>query len=107
MLSPVVASLADPALVRLLFFDLSFNMILLILGLAVLAPVATTMQEWMMREFALVVPAEFRDTVALGGSVIHAQTEEAGRQNHTEAELVAAGRRRNTKKTKPTRLQCL
>ena len=75
----MVASLADPALVRLLFFDLSSNMILLILGLAVLAPVATTMQEWMMREFALVVPAEFRDTVALGRSVIHAQTEEAGR----------------------------
>jgi hypothetical protein len=54
-------------------------MILLILGLAVLAPIATTMQEWMMREFALVISAEFRDTVALGRSVIHAQTEEAGR----------------------------
>ena len=54
-------------------------MILLILGLAVFAPVATTMQEWMMRELALVVSAEFRDTVAFGGSVIHAQTEEAGR----------------------------
>ena len=75
----MVASLADPALVRLLFFDLSSDMILLVLGLAVLAPVATTMQEWMMREFALVVAAELRDTVALGRSVIHAQTEEAGR----------------------------
>ena len=75
----MVASLADPALVRLLFFDLSSNMILLILGLAVFAPIATTMQEWMMREFALVISAEFRDTVALGRSVIHAQTEEAGR----------------------------
>ena len=32
-----------------------------------------------MREFALVISAEFRDTVALGRSVIHAQTEEAGR----------------------------
>ena len=32
-----------------------------------------------MRELALVVSAEFRDTVAFGGSVIHAQTEEAGR----------------------------
>ena len=75
----MVASLTDPAFVRLLFFDLSSDMILLILGLAVLAPVATAMQEWMVREFALVVTAELRDTVALGRSVIHAQAEEAGR----------------------------
>ena len=53
-------------------------MILLILGLAVLAPIATTMQERMMREFALVVSAELGDAVALRGSMIHAQTEEAG-----------------------------
>ena len=32
-----------------------------------------------MREFALVVSAELRDAVALGRSVIHAQTEEASR----------------------------
>ena len=75
----MVAGFADSALVRLLFFDLSSDMILLILGLAVLAPVATAMQEWMVREFALVVAAELRDAVALGRSVIHAQTEEAGR----------------------------
>ena len=75
----MVASLADPALVRLLFFDLSSDVILLILGLAVPAPVATTMQEWMMREFALVVSAEFCDAVAFCRSMIHAQTEEAGR----------------------------
>ena len=75
----MVASLADPALVRLLFFDLSSNMILLILGLAVLAPIATTMQERMMREFALMVPAELGDAVALCRSMIHAQTEEASR----------------------------
>ena len=75
----MVASLADPALVRFLFFDLSSDMILLILGLAVLAPIATTMQERMMREFALVVSAEFCDAVALCRSMIHAQTEEAGR----------------------------
>ena len=75
----MVASLTDPALVRLLFFDLSSDMILLVLGLAVLAPVATTMQKRMVREFALVVSAELRDAVALGRSVIHAQTEEAGR----------------------------
>ena len=78
MLSPVVASLADPALVRFLSFDLSSDVILLILGLAVLAPVATAMQERMMREFALVVSAELGDAVAFCGSMIHAQTEEAG-----------------------------
>ena len=75
----MIARLADPALVLLLFFDLSSNMILLIIGLAVLAPVATTMQEWMMREFALVVSAELRDAVAFCRSMIHAQAEEAGR----------------------------
>ena len=74
----MVAGLADSALVRLLFFDLRSDMILLVLGLAVLAPVATTMQERMMREFALVVSAELRDAIALRGSMIHAQTEEAG-----------------------------
>ena len=79
MLSPVVASLADPALVRLLFFDLSPDVILLILDLAVLAPIATTMQERMMREFALVVSAELRDAVTFCRSMIHAQAEETGR----------------------------
>ena len=79
MLSPVVAGLADSALVRLLFFDLSSDVVLLILGLAVLAPIATTMQERMMREFALVVSAELCDAVALCRSMIDAQTEEAGR----------------------------
>ena len=75
----MVAGLADSALVRLLFFDLSSNVVLLIFGLAVLAPIAATMQERMMREFALVVSAELRDAVALCRSMIHAQAEEAGR----------------------------
>ena len=75
----MVASLTDPALVRLLFFDLSSNMILLVLGLAVLAPVATTMQERMVREFALVVSAELRDAVAFCRSMINAQAEKTGR----------------------------
>ena len=74
----MIASLADPALVRFLFFDLSTDVILLVLGLAVFAPIATTMQERMMRKFALVVPAELGDAVALCGSMIHAQAEEAG-----------------------------
>ena len=75
----MVAGLADSALVRLLFFDLSSDMILLVLGLAVLAPVATAMQERMVREFALVVAAELRDAVAFCRSMLHAQAEETGR----------------------------
>ena len=75
----MVASLADSAFVRFLFFDLSSNMVLLIFGLAVLAPVATTMQERMVREFALVVSAELRDAVAFRRSMIDAQAEKTGR----------------------------
>ena len=77
----MVAGLTDSALVRFLFFDLSSDMILLVLGLAVLAPVATTMQERMVREFALVVSAELRDAVAFCRSMIHAQAEEASRSD--------------------------
>ena len=74
----MVASLADPALVRFLSFDLSSGVILLVLGLPVFAPIAATMQEGMMRELAPVVSTELGDAVAFRGSMVHAQTEEAG-----------------------------